>query len=85
MEQPVGKWFASSRTCGAGFTQETFQLWRQVASIPMAPMGEKVGLKVDGKEFTREIKVSADPEFPAALLQEELEEETRKQRREFIE
>ena len=38
-----------------------------------------------GKEFVREIKVSADPEFPAALLQEELEEQTRKQRQEFIE
>jgi len=42
-------------------------------------------LVVDGKEFLQEIKVQSDPDFPAALLQEELEEETRKQRPEFIE
>ena len=42
-------------------------------------------LKVDGKEFVQEIKVTADPEFPAAMLQEELEAETAKQRQEVIE
>jgi hypothetical protein len=55
------------------------------AGAPVKPGSYVIVLKVDGKEFTREIKVSADPEFPAALLQEELEEETRKQRKEFIE
>ena len=44
-----------------------------------------VSLKVDGEEFVREIKVAPDPEFPAALLQEELEEQTRKHRQEYIE
>ena len=55
------------------------------AGSPVEPGNYVVVLKVDGVEFAREIKVSADPEFPAALLQEELEEQTRKQRREFIE
>jgi hypothetical protein len=42
-------------------------------------------LKVDGAEFVQEIKVTADPEFPVAMLQEELEAETAKQRQEVIE
>ena len=55
------------------------------AGRAVKPGSYVIVLKVDGKEFTREIKVTADPEFPASLLQEELEEETRKQRPEFIE
>jgi hypothetical protein len=58
----------------------------------LARPGESAGkgtfivvLKVDGKEFVQEIKVTADPEFPAAMLQEELESETAKQRQEVIE
>ena len=52
---------------------------------PVKPGNYVVVLKVDDQEFAREITVAADPEFPAALLQEELEEQTRKQRQEFIE
>ncbi len=44
-----------------------------------------VALTVDEKEFVQEIKVAADPDFPAALMQEELEAETAKQRQEVIE
>jgi hypothetical protein len=44
-----------------------------------------VSLKVDGEEFVQEIKIVADPEFPAAMLQEELEMETAKQRQEVVE
>jgi len=44
-----------------------------------------ISLKVDGKEFVQEIKVAADPNYPAAMLQEELEAETAKQRQEVIE
>ena len=55
------------------------------AGRPVNPGNYVVSLEIDGEEFVREIKVLADPEFPAALLQEELEEQTRKQRQEFIE
>ena len=55
------------------------------AGRPVKPGNYVVSLKVDGEEFMREIKVAADPEFPTALLQEELEEQTLKQRQEFIE
>ena len=55
------------------------------AGLPVKPGNYVVSLKVDGEEFVREIKVASDPEFPAALLQEELEEQTRKHRQEFIE
>ena len=39
----------------------------------------------DGKEFVQEIKITSDPDFPTAMLQEELEIETAKQRQEVIE
>ena len=55
------------------------------AGLPVKPGNYVVSLKVDGEEFVREIKVASDPEFPGALLQEELEEQTRKHRQEFIE
>jgi hypothetical protein len=55
------------------------------AGRPVKPGNYVVSLKIDGEEFVREIRVLADPEFPVALLQEELEEQTRKQRQEFIE
>ena len=44
-----------------------------------------ISLKVDGKEHLQEIKIVADPEFTAAMLQEELEIETAKQRQEVVE
>jgi hypothetical protein len=51
-----------------------------------APPGTYIiSLKVDGKEFVQEIKITSDPDFPTAMLQEELEIETAKQRQEVIE
>jgi photosystem II stability/assembly factor-like uncharacterized protein len=55
------------------------------AGNPVKPGTYVARLVIDGQEFLQEIKVQADPKFPAALLQEELEETTRKQRPEFIE
>jgi photosystem II stability/assembly factor-like uncharacterized protein len=50
-----------------------------------APGTYIISLKVDGKEFVQEIKITSDPDFPTAMLQEELEIETAKQRQEVIE
>ena len=55
------------------------------AGNPVSPGTYIAHLVIDGKEFQQKIVVKADPKFPGALLQEELEEETRKQRPEFIE
>jgi hypothetical protein len=48
---------------------------------PGAPAPEgiyQVTLTVDGQELTRELKVESDPEFPEALLTEELEQREEK-------
>ena len=42
-------------------------------------------LTADGKQFEHEIKVEADPEFPSAMLLEEVEEHERKHHPEFVE
>ncbi len=52
---------------------------------PVKPGVYLVRLVVDGREHLRELAVQADPEFPRALLQEELEESTRKLRQPVIE
>ena len=44
-----------------------------------------VALTVSDKEYIQQIEVIADPEFPAGLMQEELDAETAKQRQEVIE
>jgi photosystem II stability/assembly factor-like uncharacterized protein len=55
---------------------------KQPAVLPpgaAAPSGiYQVTLSVDGRPLTRELKVEADPEFPEALLTEELEEREEK-------
>ena len=44
-----------------------------------------MALTVSDKEYIQQIEVIADPEFPAGLMQEELDAETAKQRQEVIE
>ena len=58
---------------------------RNRSGTPVKPGTYVARLVIDGQEFLQEIKVQADPKFPGALLQEELEELTRKQRQEYIE
>lgn len=55
------------------------------AGTPVKPGVYIVRLVVDGREYLREIDVQADPAFPAALLQQELEESVRKMRPQIIE
>ena len=55
------------------------------AGTPVKPGVYIVRLVVDGREYLREIDVQADPAFPGALLQQELEESVRKMRPQIIE
>lgn len=52
---------------------------------PVSPGVYLAKLTVDGSQFEQEIKVNADPEFPSAMLLEELNEHERKDRHEFVE
>ncbi len=52
---------------------------------PVHPGTYLAKLKIDGEEFVQEVRVKSDPEFPAAMLLEELEESVQKQRPEFAE
>ena len=58
---------------------------RPRAGPPVSPGTYLAKLIIDDKEFSQEIKVEADPEFPAAMLLEELEQFDQKQRPTFIE
>ena len=74
--------FAAARRAGA--TGRTAPSTNR-APTPVRPGKYKVRLSVEGKVHEQPITVVADPEFPDALLQEELEESTGKQRKEFVE
>ena len=54
-------------------------------AAPVKPGAYLARLTVDGKTLVQEIQVKADPERPAALLQEELEQHERKNRPAYIE
>ncbi|MCH8044772.1 MAG: PDZ domain-containing protein [Planctomycetes bacterium] len=54
-------------------------------AAPVKPGAYLARLTVDGKTLVQEIQVAADPERPAALLQEELEQHERKNRPAYIE
>lgn len=51
---------------------------------PVSPGVYLARLTVDGEPFEQEIKVIADPESPAAMLFEELNEHERKRRPKFV-
>lgn len=58
---------------------------RQRLGPPVRPGTYLAKLTVDGDEFLQEILVESDPEFPAALLMEELEELYQKESPDSIE
>jgi photosystem II stability/assembly factor-like uncharacterized protein len=52
---------------------------------PVAPGSYLVKLTIDDQIFSHEIRIEADPEYPAALLQEELELNEQKLRPQYVE